>query len=244
MSVALIKKDEAEQTDPLRAALEVERDALAAIDTCRENLEKGGRALDAVRADLDSARNLVERARERDGRAAAASIRKSASAPADASKTVRGARLRAQELEDDVEIAEAAIGRLQDDLAQAEAALRQAVVDRLEAVNAALAPIARALVGRAREAARDLAVAKALLLVLLNDLSRGAPDFSDDALAGMRARQRIAEPLAGLRAEAEAATGRSSNVEERGAVEAALAAMQSFVAKLAVDATAELPAIP
>jgi hypothetical protein len=248
MTVALIKKDEAEQhADPLRtelgAAILAEAEAHRAVDSARENLERGKGALAAVQAELERARTLVDRAKERDGRAAAASIRKTASAPSDASKTVRGARLRVQELEDDVEIAEAAIGRLQDDVAQAEAALRQAVVDRLSAANAALAPICRALLDRTRAARRDSAVGKALLLLLLNDPAREAPEFRNDALGGMRAREQITAPLSGLRAEAESAT-MNSTAEERAAVEAAAAEMRAFVDRLATDASAEPPAIP
>jgi hypothetical protein len=246
MTVALIKKDEAElHADPLRAnlasAIEAEREANATVVLANDNLRKGHEALEAGKADLERARVLIERAKERDGRAAAASIRKSAGAPADASKTVRGERLRAQEIEDDIEIAEAAIGRLSEDLISAIAEERRACVDRLAAANWAIAPICRALVDRAREAARDLAVAKALLIELLNDPARGIPEFSDAALARIRAVEQITAPLAGLRAEAEAATGRNSTDEDRAAVETALAAMQSFVAKLAVDATAEPP---
>ena len=250
MNVTQMKRQEkaGEEQDPLRtalaAAIEAEAEANRAVDSARENLERGKKALDAVHSSLNNARTMVERARERDGRAAAASIRRSASAPADASKTVRGARLRVQELEDDVEIAEAAIGRLQDDLVQAEAAVQWAVVDRLAATNAALAPLCRALVDRAREAARDLAVAKALLLELLNDPASKMPDFSDDGLSRMRARELITAPVLGLRVDAERATTRNSSDEDRAAVESAVTEMRSFLVRLATDASAELPPTP
>jgi hypothetical protein len=246
MNVTSIAKrqEQTEEQDPLREqlahAISAEVEARAAVDSANENLKRGHVFVATAQAELDRAKALVEKAKERDSRATAAAVRNKAGATPDARAT-RFARAAVLEKEDNVEVAQGTIERLQDDVVQAEVALRQAVVDRLEAVNAALAPIARALVDRAREAACDLAISKSLLLSLLNDLSRGAPDFSDDALAGMKARQRIAEPLAGLRAEAEAATGRSSNVEERAAVEAAVAEMKSFVAKLAVDASAEPP---
>jgi hypothetical protein len=232
--------DEQSPLPALTAAIEAEAEARTAVDTANENLQRGRAFVETAQAAVERAKALVEKARERDSRATAAAVRNRAGATPDATST-RSARAVVLEKEDNLEIAQGTIERLQDDVVQAEAALRQAVVDRLEAVNAALAPIARALVDRARDAARDLAVAKALLLALLNDLSRGAPDFSDDALAGIRAVEQITAPLAGLRAEAEAATSRNSTDEVQAAVESAVAGMESFLAQLATDASAEPP---
>ena len=248
--IAKSREQTGEEQDPLpaeraalAAAIEAERDALAAIETANENKKRGHAAVGSLRAELDRAKRLVEAAKERDGRAAAASIRKTASAPQDAGKTVRGARMRVLELEDDIEIGEAACARIEQDCTEAAIAARDALVERLAATNGAIAPLCRTLVDRAREAARDLAVAKGLLLALLNDPARSAPEFSDDALAGMRAREQITAPLAGLRAEAERATTRNSSDEDRAFIETAVAEMQSFLARLATDAAAEPPAL-
>jgi hypothetical protein len=248
-TVTSIKKREEtgeEHPDALRGALAgaiaAEREANAAVVSANENLKRGHAFVATAQAELDRAKALVEKAKERDSRASAAAVRNRAGASPDASST-RSARGAAQEREDNLEVALGTIERLEKDVAESEAALQWAVVDRMAAANAALAPICRALIARAREAAGRFEMARSLLLSLLNDPSRGAPEFSD-ALAGMRARAKITAPLAGLRGDAEAATGRSSSDEDRAAVEAAVTAMQSFVAQLAVDASAAPPALP
>lgn len=142
-----------------------------------------------------------------------------------------------------MEISEAAIGRLQDDVAQAEAAVLRCVVDTMAARSAVLAPVCRELIARARDAHRSYALSRALLIELLNDPSKGAPDFPDDTLDGARARERIAAPLAGLRAEAERATmmGNRTAEEDLAVVASAVAALRSAIAALAKDPATSLP---
>ena len=225
----------------LAAAIAAEAGARIAVDTANENLRRGRAFVETAQAAVERAKALVEKAKERDSRASAAAVRNRAGATPDASST-RSARAAVQEREDDLEVAQGAIARLEQDVAESEATLLWAIVDRMAAANAALAPVCRALVDRARDARRDLAVAKALLIELLNDPARGAPDFETDALAGMRSRERIAAPLAGLRAEAERATLNSTD-EDRAGVEAAVAEMRSFLVQLVMDPAAELPPI-
>lgn len=242
-NVTQIRQDQAgdDSPDPLRAALasaiEAEREARAAVSTANENLRRGHEVVEASQTALEGARNRVSKARERDSRATAAAVRNKSSAAPDATST-RSARAAVQDHEDNLEVAQGAISRLEQDVAESKAAVEWAVVDRMAAANAALAPICSALLEQARAARRDLAIGKALLTELLSNPSRGAPEFRDDALGGMRAREQITAPLSGLRAEVEGLMMLNPPDEERAAVEAAVAGMRSFLARLATDATA------
>jgi hypothetical protein len=245
-NITSIAKSRDTEADPLRAALaaaiEAEADARRAVSTARENLKRGHAAVDGARAELSQAERLVEAARERDGRAAAAAIRKSASAPPDVSAT-RSARLRAQMCEDSAEVAASAIQCLEQNVLESNAALLQCLVDTAACRNAVLAPVCRELISRARGAHRSFALNKAMLVLLLNDPSSGAPDFGDDTLAGVRAREQIAAPLAGLRDAAERATmSANRTAEEDSAVVAeAVAALKSAAAALLKDPATVLP---
>jgi hypothetical protein len=114
----------------------------------------------------------------------------------------------------------------------------------MAARNAVVGVACRQLIDRAVSSRRDLAVCKALLVEILNSAERGAPDFGQDALARIRAREVINGPLIACTEEFEGLMMLNSTDEERAAVESAVAGMESFLARLATDATAEPPAIP
>ena len=84
---------------------------------------------------------------------------------------------------------------------------------------------------------------RAMLIELLDDLSRGAPDFGEDTVSGMKAREQIARPLAGLRDEAERATmmGNRAAEEDSAVVASTIAALKSAIAALAKDPATPLP---
>jgi membrane-associated HD superfamily phosphohydrolase len=248
MSVALIKKDQAERhaADPLRADLEAailaEREACAALASIEEALRRGNSVTQAAQAKLENAKHHVEKAKEGDARRTAAAVRNRSSASPDASG-VRRARESVVQAEDDLEAAQGAVARIQEECVQYAAAAQWATVERMAAANAVLAPVARTLLDRLRDVRNETTRTKALLLELLQDPARGIPEFSD-ALAGMRARDRVTKELSALRQDAERLFISGTNDEERAASAAAVAGMQSFLARLATDATAEPPAIP
>jgi hypothetical protein len=242
------RQERTEEQDPLRVALgvaiEAEIAASAAVVTAHENLKRGHAVIAAAEAQLESARKLVENARARDVRAMSATIRnKSAGASPDATMT-RQARAAVQEKEDLLEVAQGAIARLEQDVVESEAAALWATVDTMAARNTLLLPTCRELIERAGDFRRGLAVCRGLLIELLNDPSRGAPELLDDALGNMRVRERITGELAGLRTEAQNVSMLNATAGEQEAVAASVDELRRAVSNLMTDATTELPPLP
>ena len=226
----------------LEAAIEAEREARASLASIEEALRRGKSVAQSAQDKLESAKHHVEKAKEGDARRTAAAVRNRSSASPDASG-VRRARESVVQAEDDLEAAQGAVARIQEDCAAAALACVSAAVDTMVARNAVLAPVCRELISRARDAHRSFALNKAMLVLLLNDPASGAPDFGDDTLAGVRAREQIAAPLAGLRDAAERATmSANRTAEEDSAVVAeAVAALKSAAAALLKDPATVLP---
>jgi hypothetical protein len=245
MTIALIKTEEAEQTDPLRvalaAAIEAEAEARSAVDTANENLRRGRAFVETAQAAVERAKALVEKAKEGDARRTAAAVRNRAGASPDASST-RSARAAAQSRLDDYEVAKGTIALLEQAVVESETALSWAVVDCLAARNAVLAPIARELIRLARDGRRTAAAAKTFLAEIFAERA-GVPRFGDNTLDNIKAGEAVRAPLAELRSEAQQLFLSGSIAEERAAASAAEGEMMNCIARLATDATAEPPTL-
>jgi hypothetical protein len=108
--------------------------------------------------------------------------------------------------------------------------------------NAVLgAGFCRELIERARDAGRARALTKSMLAEVLNEHARGAPEFRNDVLSGIKAREQVTAGLAWLRGEAKAIFMSSDSAADREAADVAVAELRKAMSNLMADATAEMP---
>lgn len=232
-----------DQQDPLRqalkAAIEAEAEACDACVAADEALERGRAVVGAADAELERARGLVTAARERDSRATAAAVRRSAAGAPDAS-TTRKARAAVADAEDLLEVAQGACERLKQDCAEKATAALWARNRVLEARAALLAPVFATMLENAAAARMLLATSTAVLIEFLNR-DRPGPDFGADTMSSMAAREARDKPLVEITQEAKRFITHAISNGEDDAARAAVRTWHAAVAALAGDPSVELP---
>ena len=243
-TVAQIKRpDQAGEADPLRAelraAIEAEAAAAAAVVSAEEALARGHTVAGAAATELERAQALVGAAKERDGRSTAARVRKSADASPDASLT-RQARAAVADREDAAEIAQEAVRRLRQDLVERQTAALWARNRVLQACAALLAPVFATMLENAAAARMLLATTTEVLIEFLNR-DRPGPDFGTDTMSSLRAREARDAPLVEVTQKAKRFITHAISNGEDDAARAAVRSWHAAVAALAGDPSVELP---
>lgn len=132
---------------------------------------------------------------------------------------------------------------MKQDCAEKATALLWAQNRVLQARSAVLAPVFATMLENAAAARMLLATSTAVLIEFLNR-ARPGPDFGNDTMASMRARELRDAPLAAVIKDAASFCTNAISNGEPDAVRAAVRSWHAAVAALATDPTVELPQLP
>jgi hypothetical protein len=199
--------------DGLRAAIEAREKAADAVVKHRGAISRARQLVTAAAKKADRAAGAISEAKSEAARVMADAIVSGDDDVAERTGVIRARMMEIQSAED-FEAAQAVLERLQAQQADIENALALADGGVTAAVNALLAPLARAALEQLRELDRQAAPRLALLKFILEIGTERGPRFREDDVAELRLEKDIHQPLEGLRGQVNAYfAGRGAGAE-------------------------------
>jgi hypothetical protein len=248
MTAALIKPDRAAENnlDPQRKALATaianEWKAVTARTSAQDDLMRARHFVEEAEAAVLAKTEAVDFARGADAEMAAKAVRTRTDVPG--TSATRTARRELEDSEDALEISRAALTALESDAAKSDATLARRRNAVLTARAELLASVARQILERAAAARFTLAVSQAVLHDLLNTDERDAPEYGDDVIARISAKEERRAPLAEVTADARRFALNPESGDEGNAARLAVEQMRAVTSALVKDASVALPPLP